>query len=186
MKQYKHKQTCIIVEEGTQNKNYYYAFKENEAIAKWIVEDSLDWEEIKEQQCLIISFKSGDIVYDLTQSGNYKSNQGYYATYNEFVGDFILSVKNKDGVLFKVGDIIHSDNRIKSSKIIRFTDFEGSIVAIIQGSGYTGTIDLNDCKLDAEKYSLFDIELAYAKASSTFTLSYSNFIKELKSICGND
>lgn len=48
MKKYKHKRTGIIVEQGVGNKNYYYAYKENEAVAKWIVEDSLDWEEIKE------------------------------------------------------------------------------------------------------------------------------------------
>tara|TARA_R110000868_G_scaffold400382_2_gene674727 strand:+ start:1013 stop:1738 length:726 start_codon:yes stop_codon:yes gene_type:complete len=48
MKKYKHKKTGIIVEIGVSNKNYYYAYKECEAIAKWVVEDSLDWEEVKE------------------------------------------------------------------------------------------------------------------------------------------
>lgn len=49
MKKYKHKKTGIIVEIGVSNKNYYYAYKECEAIAKWVVEDSLDWEEVKEE-----------------------------------------------------------------------------------------------------------------------------------------
>lgn len=48
MKKYKHKKTGIIVEIGVSNKNYYYAYKECEAIAKWVIEDSLDWEEVKE------------------------------------------------------------------------------------------------------------------------------------------
>lgn len=48
MKKYKHKRTGIIVEMGVANKNYYYAYKENEAIVKWVIEDSLDWEEIRQ------------------------------------------------------------------------------------------------------------------------------------------
>jgi hypothetical protein len=86
MKKYKHRRTGIIVEQGVQNKNYYYAYKEGEAIVKWVVEDSLDWEEIK----------------------------------------------------------------------------------------------------DEEKYSVSDIEEAYNKVSSTFMITYANFIKELKKIREND
>lgn len=55
MKKYKHKRTGIIVEIGVSNKNYYYAYKECEAIAKWVVEDSLDWQEIKDEEKYSVS-----------------------------------------------------------------------------------------------------------------------------------
>jgi hypothetical protein len=76
MKKYKHRRTGIIVEIGIQNKNYYYAFKENEAIAKWIVEDSLDWEEIKEEEKYSVA--------DIEEAYN-KVSSTFMITYANFI-----------------------------------------------------------------------------------------------------
>jgi hypothetical protein len=77
LKKYKHRRTGIIVEQGVQNKNYYYAYKEGEAIVKWVVEYSLDWEEIKDDE-------EKYSVSDIEEAYN-KVSSAFMITYASFI-----------------------------------------------------------------------------------------------------
>jgi len=112
MKKYKHKKTGIIVEIGVSNKNSYYAYKECEAIAKWVIEDSLDWEEVKEPNYLITAFKRENSFFKLNKDGRYYPTDGIPVSWNlkTFIDEKfeIYSVKNSKGEEFTIGDKVNT------------------------------------------------------------------------------
>ena len=72
MKKYKHKITGNIAEETTSEKNYKVSVPKNFTIPKWIIEDSKDWEEVKEFP-KIVSFRNTNVtpLYSLDNKGSY-------------------------------------------------------------------------------------------------------------------
>lgn len=150
MKKYKHKRTGIIVEPGVNNNNYYYAYKEEEAIAKWVVEDSLDWEELKEPKTPVLITEDGKEMFE-----------------------------GEDYILFSVQPKADwYESRINLSDIIKFP--KNFWLHFHTKEARQEYINKNK-----PKYSLEDIQKAYSAVSSTFAITYTNFIKELKKIQKN-
>ena len=54
MKKFKHKTTGYIATSTTSEKNYKVSEPRNFTIPKWIVENSEDWEEVKNFQKLLV------------------------------------------------------------------------------------------------------------------------------------
>jgi hypothetical protein len=67
MKKFKHRITGYIATETNSEKNYKVSEPQNFTIPKWIVEDSEDWKEVKDEFPKIISFRriSDEMLYTL-------------------------------------------------------------------------------------------------------------------------
>lgn len=192
MKKYKHRRTGIIVEMGVANKNYYYAYKENEAIIKWVVEDSLDWEEVKESNFLITSFKNilteSILKHDTQLKDMYCLIDGKRPFYEkqdllESHQTIVYSIKNSKGEEFTIGDKVMSLKDIFT--ISKFEIYTNEVIVYFKETIEHDGLEAIS-KYKTQKYSIDDIEEAYNKVSSTFMITYANFIKELKKIREND
>lgn len=120
MKQYKHKITGNIATETSSGKNYKVSNPQNFTIPRWIVEDSNDWEKIKEKEYEILEFKQincNNIYFKLIPgTTNYKSypidirvdpdNWPLESLINSSVLKITKVCRNSDKVEFKVGDRI--------------------------------------------------------------------------------
>lgn len=120
MKKYKHKITGNIATETKSESNYKVSEPRNFTVPKWIIENSNDWEEVKNKEWEILSFKYGNgcpYFYNLLLNGKYSSSgikQDQYTLVKmlEDVKDcscVIHSVKRlSDGEVFTIGDKINT------------------------------------------------------------------------------
>src|SRR5574344_1554804 len=110
MRKFKHKITGYIATETNSEKNYKVSEPKNFTIPKWIVEDSGDWEEVKEFP-KIISFRRTDAskyVINLTGRDNYNGwslNGMLHAGECVDSGDFeIYQIAVSETETFTLGD----------------------------------------------------------------------------------
>lgn len=111
MRKFKHKQTGNIAIETHSEKNYRVSEPQNFTIPKWIVENSEEWEEVKEEKYPKVLECTTYTVTPVVQS------------------KIVKVAKNKD-TAFKIGD------KTNKGVIEKFEYYEDSILAIIKGISY--------------------------------------------------
>lgn len=119
MKRFKHKQTGHIATETHSEKNYKVSYPQNYTIPKWIVENSNDWEEVKEENYEILSFRSttkDPLIVNKNEIGSFGRcvplNRLLFGICSVEDGTWeIYSVKRlSDGEIFTIGDSIIFEN----------------------------------------------------------------------------
>ena len=165
MRKFKHKITGYIATETNSEKNYKVSEPKNFTIPKWIVEDSVDWEEIKEEFPKIISFRRTDAskyVINLTGRDNYNGwslNGMLHAGECVDSGDFeIYQVAVSETEIFTLGEKIYAPGTsykgiLKEFRVIGNNEFKIGI-----GIGDLANIYIDMCSIKKYKEPLFITE----------------------------
>jgi len=128
MKKYKHKQLGVIADWSIKNEMYEFWINKSQLhyMDKSLVENSKDWEEIKEEpNYLITAFRArvtDKIVYRINKEGTF--NEEHFTEIKLSINDLIdnkafeiYSVKNSKGEEFTIGDeIIMEDENLTINK----------------------------------------------------------------------
>lgn len=117
MKKYKHKITGNIAIETSSEKNYKVSEPRNFTVPKWIVENSCDWEEVKEKEYEILGVRTykGDIyTWEEVSFDNWWKSKEHFLKYHleDNPKSSIYTIKRlSDGEIFTIGDKIGFDKK---------------------------------------------------------------------------
>jgi hypothetical protein len=152
MRKFKHKTTGYISTETNSEKNYKVSEPKNFTIPKWIVENSGDWEEIKEFP-KIISLQHIDTLEIITDKVDIEAFlEGYGIRFWQ-----IYQVAVSETEVFTLGDKLDK----WEANIIRF-DYNNGIIRVISDAKGKGLVasevswELKNCKKAPEV--LFTLE----------------------------
>jgi hypothetical protein len=125
MRKFKHKSSGNIAIETTSEKNYKVSEPQNYTIPKWIVENSNDWEEIKEFP-KIISFRnnSNDVIFKICKDGMFSCMNLENGLFNErdLKSHEIYQVQTSETEIFTVGDKVKFYDNISILEKIYFNE----------------------------------------------------------------
>jgi len=127
MKKFKHKISNNIAIETNSGKNYRVSNPQNFTIPKWIIENSEDWEEIKEEKIFeILEFGDGINRFYKKSDGVFTINLQYLYGESDLLNNtnyFITRVKRlRDDVIFEQGNKVKF-NGVCSYKFFKIDNF---------------------------------------------------------------
>lgn len=131
MKIYKHKQTGNVAMPTTSGKNYKVSEPQSFTIPKWIIEESTDWEEVKEYEILeVINKNSGETCSEI------EDIQAWEGGYGRATWEISKVKRVSDGEIFTIGDNYSIMDSNITDKILNFDLLKDNILRI-QGTKNT-------------------------------------------------
>jgi hypothetical protein len=172
MRKFKHKITGYIATETNSEKNYKVSEPKNFTIPKWIVEDSVDWEEIKEFPKIIsyrakyiepdVSYHFKHVIESILKCNRYAyfaSDVKYKYQDDPYYTDFeIYQVAISETETFTLGEKIYAPGTSYKGILNEFRVIGNNEFKIGIGIGDLANIYIDMCSIKKYKEPLFITE----------------------------